>query len=99
MNTERKKKFLIAVLENIEKERLPVWWMKILIQQGGVEWNVLDSLITVIKDAASSATSAHAQTKLKKSLSLLESIRAQEKQSKKIDQADLDELERQLQNI
>ena len=94
-----KKEYLLKILTQLE----PVWnlakWLKILVENGHLDDNLLDVITQAVEWAIHTTKDTLAKEKLQKSLAALEKIKQMEAESRAQDEKDLAELEKLLEEI
>lgn len=99
MNTMNKKDYLIAVLEKLETEWLPAWWLKIIAQEWKLSNEMIDIFVEVIQMSLKDADNKQLQEKLQQSTDILQQIKNLEQESKQHDQEDLEALDTLLETL
>lgn len=93
------KEYLIKILEQLE----PVWglarWLKILVNGGHLDNNLIDTLIEAVQGAIHTAKGEVEKGKLEKWLKALQRMRQMEEDARKKEQEELNELDRMLEEI
>lgn len=91
-----KKDYLIKILEQLEPVRDLASWLKIVVEEGALWDDVLDTLIGAVESGIHSVKSEVAKEKMQKWLDALEKMKEMEKQSELEDEKELAELDKIL---
>lgn len=94
-----KKEYLLKVLTQLE----PIWnlakWLKILVEQGQLDDNLLDTVTQAVEWAVHTTKDELSKQKLQKSLNALQRLKQMEDESRAKDEEDLAELDKMLEDI
>jgi len=93
------KEYLIKILTLLE----PIWnlakWLRIIVEQWHLEENLIHTLIEAVEWAIHTAKTVADKHKLEKWLKALQHMRDMEARDREKDEADLNELDKLLENI
>lgn len=94
-----KQEYLLKILDQLE----PIWelatGLKVVVEQGGLWDDVLDTLIWAVESWIHAARSEVAKEKMKKWLDALQRMKQIEKQSAMQDEKELEELDKLIEDF
>lgn len=94
-----KKKYLLTLLEALQKTRPMAEGLKTLIEANALNDKTLDSLLEIFKRAVNATTDTIKKEKLEKSVAIVEKIKIAEESSKTKDTESLEDLDKLLQEL